>query len=85
MEKFYTLQVALHRKQEGTDLSETHEFRDLTSDRLATLSKTVWTTGVWIKQAPQSWEIISPFAIKQAFVILQDRRFNPINEPEEKL
>lgn len=85
MENYYTLQLVLCRKAEGTDEYEKHEFRDVTPKRLAILSKAVWTTGVWIKQTPGAWEIISPFMLKQAFVIKQDRRYSPIDEPEETL
>lgn len=77
MDKYYTFQIVLHRKEEGTDVNETHEFRDCTEAQKTELSDRVWTKGVRIKLTQTCWEILSPFCIKQVFIILQDKKFNP--------
>lgn len=75
-EKYYTFQVKLHRKAEGTDEPETHEFRDCNDQRIQQLRNDVWTKGLRINHSPTMWEIVSPFSIKQVFIIQQDKKYN---------
>ena len=76
MDKYYTFQIVLHRVQEGTDAHEAHEFKDCLDTQINQLRNDVWTKGIRINLTPTSWEIISPFLIKQAFVIQQDKKYN---------
>lgn len=74
---WYTLQVVLHRKEQGTDNNETHEFRDCTPDHVEIYRKVIWQQGLKLKQSATCWEIVSPFAILAVFIIKQDRKFDP--------
>lgn len=75
--RYWTFQVVLHRKPEGTDDNEAHEFRDCDDMGVKELRNDVWTKGLKIQHGPKAWEVISPFMVKSAFIILQDRKYNP--------
>lgn len=78
MENWFTFQVTLHRKEEGTDMCQVHEFRDCDDARIKELRNDVWTKGLRINMSVTSWEIISPFMVKSVMIIKQDKKFNPI-------
>ncbi len=75
MDKYFTFQVKLHRKEQGTDEPETHEFKDCDEQRAGILRNDVFTKGIRINHSPTSWEIISPFMVKQVFIFQQDKKF----------
>lgn len=77
MAKFYTFQIVLNRREEGTDVNEAHEFRDCTAERIVQLTNEVWARGIVVSTSPTCREVISPFAIKQVFIITQDKQYNP--------
>jgi len=73
---FFTCQVILCREDKDTNAPEAHEFKDCTADRAAVLRNEVWTKGLRINHSPTCWEIVSPFMIKQFFIIQQDKKYS---------
>lgn len=70
----YTFQVHLNRKAEGTDQYEVIEYKDCTTERIVELRREVWTVGISFQQSPICRELVSPFAIRQVFVITQQHK-----------
>lgn len=79
---YYTLQIHYH----GTTKVEIEELKDLHCD---TMEETAWIkllrerlymSGFTIRTSPSTVEFISPLRINTAYLIKQDRKYNPMGE-----
>lgn len=64
-QKFYTLAVKLCNE-------ETLHFKNLTTEQEAEARRKIWTEGLRRKTNLNTFELISPFIIKSAYMIEQE-------------
>lgn len=71
-DKFYTMQVHLHRHYDGQKLVGVPiEFLDMTYDQVQQTKRIVWQQGIVIELTPISFEVIDPLHIKSVFFLEQ--------------
>ncbi len=69
-DKYFTIQIKVSGNPDTTE-----EIKDLTEDHMKQFWRLLWVQGVKIQRTPTSWEVISPFRIISAFVLLQDKKY----------
>lgn len=74
--KYYTTQVELNEKKEGTNQNEVLEFLDMTWQQVEQFKGRAFVQGVQRQTAPGAWELIDPLRIHRIRFFQQPNKFN---------
>ena len=75
--KFYTAQITLNEKKEGTNDHVVLEFHDMTFQQMQEFKQRAFVQGVQRQTSPICWELIDPLRVKQILFIQQPQKYKP--------